>query len=95
MIQWRQALARIIAGGSGRTATFRTSFSIDRNLEPAEQDFYAALWEQRAGPPWVARHGMSSAQYQQTFDDLIAQGYRLVQVSGYSTDGLLHTRSGN
>jgi hypothetical protein len=33
----------------------------------------------------VARHGMSSAQYQQAFDDLVGQGYGLVQVSGYST----------
>jgi pimeloyl-ACP methyl ester carboxylesterase len=51
----------------------------------AGQDFYAAIWEQRQGPAWVARHGMSSPQYQQTFDDLVGQGYRLVQVSGYST----------
>ena len=91
VVQWRQALARIVAGGSGRTTTFRTRFSIDRTLEPASeiggQDFYAAIWEQRQGAAWVARHGMSSAQYQQTFDDLVAQGYRLVQVSGYGIGG--------
>jgi hypothetical protein len=87
VVRWRQALARIIAGSGGRAATFRTTFSIGRNLEPVniigEQDFYAAIWEQRSEPGWVARHGLSSAEYQQTFDDLVGQGYRLVQVSGY------------
>ncbi len=44
---------------------------------------YAAIWEQRSGPDWQARHGMSRAQYQQTFDELAAQGYVLQQVCGY------------
>jgi hypothetical protein len=48
------------------------------------QDFYAAIWERRNGPAWQARHGMTSADYQQAFDDLNGQGYRLVDVSGYS-----------
>jgi hypothetical protein len=48
-------------------------------------DSYAAIWEQRQGPAWVARHGLTSAQYQQAFEDLVGQGFRLVQVSGYST----------
>jgi len=52
------------------------------------QDFYAAIWEERNGPPWQARHGMTSAGYQQAFDDLTGQGYRLVDVSGYSVGGL-------
>ena len=47
------------------------------------QDRYAAIWEQSSGPSWQSRHGLSSSQYQQTFDSLLAQGYRLVQVSGY------------
>ena len=34
--------------------------------------------------PWQARHGMTSPEYQQAFDDLKGQGYRLVEVSGYS-----------
>jgi len=37
--------------------------------------------------PWQARHGLTSAQYQATFDELLSQGYRLVQVSGYSVNG--------
>ena len=53
----------------------------------AGQDFYAAIWEQRADVPWVAKHGMTAAQYQQQFDTLAAQGYRPVQVSGYSVAG--------
>ena len=55
--------------------------------EVGGQDRYAAIWEQRAGPPWEARHGLTSAQYQQTFDDLQGKGYRLVHVSGYGVHG--------
>ena len=52
-----------------------------------EEDRYAAIWERASGPAWVARHGMTSDGYQQEFDRLIAQGYRLKLVSGYSVDG--------
>ena len=48
--------------------------------------FEAAIWEQRDGPPLQARHGLNAAQFQQTFDELLSQGFRLTQVSGYSTD---------
>jgi hypothetical protein len=51
------------------------------------QDKYAAIWEKSGGPAWVARHGLSSAQYQAAFDDLVGKGYRLVRVSGYSVNG--------
>ena len=51
------------------------------------QDRYAAIWDKSAGPAWVARHGMTSAQYQATFNKLVAQGYRLKEVSGYSING--------
>ena len=43
---------------------------------------YAAIFEKRPGPNFVARHGLSSAQYQATFDDLLRQGFRPVVVSG-------------
>lgn len=36
---------------------------------------------------WQARHGLSAAAYQATFDDLVGQGYRLTDVSGYTADG--------
>jgi hypothetical protein len=52
----------------------------------AGQARYAAIWEQRQGPEWQARHGLSRAQYQQAFDDLAAQGYVLLQVCGYRVD---------
>jgi hypothetical protein len=48
---------------------------------------YAAIWEKRDGPEWVARHGLTSEQYQQAFDELVSQGYRLTQVNGYSVYG--------
>ena len=45
---------------------------------------YAALWDKSAGGAWQARHGMTSAQYQSTFDNLVGQGYRLKRVNGYN-----------
>ncbi|WP_435316927.1 serine hydrolase [Haloarchaeobius sp. TZWSO28] len=48
---------------------------------------YAAIWEKRSGPAWVARHGMTSAQYQTEFSRRAREGYRLVHVSGYSVRG--------
>jgi len=44
---------------------------------------YAGIWELRDGPDWVARHGLSRDQFQQTFSDLPSQGYVPVQVGGY------------
>jgi hypothetical protein len=52
------------------------------------QDLYAAIFRKIPGAPaWQARHGLTPAQYQSTFDQLVAQGYRLELVSGYSTGG--------
>jgi hypothetical protein len=53
----------------------------------AGQDYYAAIWEKGDGPDWTARHDMTAAEYQQEFDDLADQGYRLVEISGYEVDG--------
>lgn len=44
---------------------------------------FAGIWEKGDGPEWQARHGLTRAEYQQTFDDLTAQGFVLKQVSGY------------
>jgi hypothetical protein len=50
------------------------------------QDRYAAIFRHIPGAPaWQARHGLTPAQYQSTFNQLVAQGYRLELVSGYST----------
>ena len=48
------------------------------------EDRYAAIWEKQACPPFVARHGMTSQEYQQQFDTLVGQqGYHLKLVSGH------------
>ena len=48
------------------------------------QDRYAAIWEKSGGPAWVARHGLTGAQYQAEFNRHVADGFRLVLVSGYA-----------
>jgi CubicO group peptidase (beta-lactamase class C family) len=48
---------------------------------------YACVWDPYAGPAWQARHGIDAQTYQQTFDSLAADGYRLVQVCGYTVHG--------
>lgn len=50
--------------------------------------YYAALWEHRSGPTWVARHGMDARAYQDYFDQYANQGYRLTRVSGYGVSGV-------
>jgi urease beta subunit len=62
--------------GQGYRLTLVSGYSV------GGEDRYAAIWEQVSGPAWVARHGMTSAGYQQEFDRLVAQGYRLRLVSG-------------
>ena len=51
------------------------------------QDRFAAIWEKKTCPQFVARHNLTSAGYQQEFDKWIAQGYRLKLVSGYGGSG--------
>ncbi len=51
------------------------------------EDRYAAIWVKENGPAWEARHGMTSAQYQATFNQLVGQGYQLTHVSGYNVNG--------
>lgn len=48
---------------------------------------FNAVWVQRAGPAWQARHGLTADEYQATFDALVAQGFRLTCVSGYAEKG--------
>jgi hypothetical protein len=47
-------------------------------------DYYVALWDQSPSGPWVARHGLSSSEYQDAFNNHTSQGYRLTHVSGYA-----------
>lgn len=46
--------------------------------------YYAAIWDKSSSGAWVAKHGLSSSQYQSEFDKLVGQGYRLKLVSGYT-----------
>lgn len=56
--------------------------------EVGGEDLYAAIWENKTCAPFVARHGMTSAQYQQLYDDLVGkQGFRLKLVNGYQARG--------
>ena len=48
---------------------------------------YAAIWSKAAGPAWAARHNLSGSQYQAASTTYARQGYRLVQVSGYTVGG--------
>ena len=49
-------------------------------------DKYVAIWDKPVGTvaPWVARHRMTSAQYQTEFNTRTAQGYRVKHISGYA-----------
>ncbi|HEV3042063.1 MAG TPA: serine hydrolase [Candidatus Angelobacter sp.] len=51
---------------------------------------YEAIWEQKPGPAWQAKHGMTAAEYQQAFDTFFNQGYRMIHVSGYNSGGSAH-----
>jgi len=56
------------------------------------QAYSAVIFEQSSGPPRIAKLGLTSDQYQQTFNQLTApaQSYRLVDVSGYDINGQAH-----
>jgi hypothetical protein len=44
---------------------------------------YAAIWHNDEPREFQARHGLDSEGYQRAFNDLMAQGFRPVQVCGY------------
>lgn len=52
------------------------------------QALYASIFERSSGPAWVARHGMTAAQYQTEFNTQLAAGYRLALVNGYTVNGV-------
>jgi CubicO group peptidase (beta-lactamase class C family) len=49
---------------------------------------FAAIWEKKSSPAWVANHGMTAADYQTKFNTYTSQGYRLVLVNGYTVNGV-------
>jgi Polyglycine hydrolase-like, structural repeat/Peptidase family M23 len=44
----------------------------------------SAIWHQKAAPNFVARHGLSSSQYQAEFDLRLSQGFLTRAVTGYA-----------
>jgi len=56
------------------------------------QERFAAIWEQDGGPSFVARHNLTSSEYQAAFDEFVGQGFRLRHVSGYESTAF-HTLS--
>src|SRR5689334_2649497 len=50
-------------------------------------DQYAALWIKAGGPAWVAHSSMTEAEFQQQFNDLTKQGYRLTWLSAHEWNG--------
>ena len=54
------------------------------------KDYYAAIWEKRAGKKWTARHRMNNASYQNEFDNNYYTAYRIKSVSGYAIGGKAH-----
>jgi hypothetical protein len=48
---------------------------------------FNAIWQKVGGAAWQARHGLTSSQYQATFNSLVQQGFRLTRVSGYAENG--------
>ena len=51
------------------------------------QDHYAAIWEKKAGPAWVARHHQNEAAFRQTSADLANQGYELICAGAAAVGG--------
>ncbi|KAG7437352.1 hypothetical protein Forpi1262_v001943 [Fusarium oxysporum f. sp. raphani] len=45
---------------------------------------FAAIWDKSGGSAWVARHDLTSSEYQNAFNTFFSQGYRLKHVSGYA-----------
>jgi hypothetical protein len=58
------------------------------NYSVGNQILYAAIFRKIPNAPaWFAHHGMSSTQYQQTFNQIVSQGYRLELVSACTAAG--------
>ena len=48
---------------------------------------FEGVWEKQTGPPMEARHNLTAEAFQQTFDTLTRQGFRLVHINGYTSGG--------
>jgi hypothetical protein len=79
--QYQQTFDQLV--GQGFRLTYVNGYAA--GSEPR----FAAIWEKTGGPAFQARHNLTAEQYQQTFDQLVGQGFRLRVVSGYSAGGQL------
>jgi CubicO group peptidase (beta-lactamase class C family) len=51
------------------------------------QVLFSAIWEKESGLEWLARHGLTAAEYQALFTQLSGQGFRLRCMSSYEDAG--------
>ena len=68
-------------GGSGFRPVDLSVFRSGGNV------LFSAIWEQEQGVEWVARHGLTGAEYQSLFNDLSGRGFRLRCLSPYEDAG--------
>jgi DNA-binding ferritin-like protein len=73
--QYQQTFDQLV--GQGFRLTYVNGSTV------GSEPHFAAIWEKDGGPAFQARHNLTGAQYQQTFDQLVGQGFRLRMVSGY------------
>jgi hypothetical protein len=71
--QYQSAFNQLTSQGHGPVA-------VDACRVPNAR-LYAAIWSTEQNRPWIARHGLSAAQYQQAFNAFVGQGYRLADVT--------------
>jgi hypothetical protein len=70
-----------LVGQQGFALTLVNGYSV------GGQARFAAIWEKRPAPAWIARHGLDAHAYQTEFDLHTSQGFRLKVVSGYEDGG--------
>ncbi|KAF7122484.1 hypothetical protein CNMCM5793_000509 [Aspergillus hiratsukae] len=52
--------------------------------ERSGQPNFAVIFEKKSSVAWKSHHGMTSDAYQKKFNEYLSQGYRVVQVNGYT-----------
>jgi hypothetical protein len=77
--QYQQTFDQLVA--QGFQPTFVNGYVV------GGQPLFAAIFAQTGGPPFQARNNLTSDEYQQTFNQLVNQGFRPTVISGYSSGG--------
>src|SRR6185295_7637752 len=54
---------------------------------PGGSENFISIWANTPGAPFIARHGMTSAQYQTEFTTQLGLGYRVASLSAYQVGG--------